>query len=185
MISSPIGAFKHVTQCLVSSSCDKTLWQSSIDRMDTGNTAERGPITSAVHSQQHVHTSGKTFAFPKRPRGLPTVPAVKDPIKRVDSSAVFGSGTTIEGVFNVRNMFHANDTSSPTCTASKKQVPSIPRSKSATPPPGLVKCLPGSIQDAVLPPAEAFHTGKPSGLRKPSPKLGFFDSVRIPAYKRF
>jgi len=153
--------------------------------MNTGNKAGPGPITSAVHSQQHVHTSGKTFAVPKRPRGLPTVPAVKDPIKRVDSSAVFGSDTTIKGVFNVRNTFHAKDTSSPTCTASIKQVPSIPRSKSATLPPGLVKCLPGSIQDAVLPPAEAFHTGKPSGLRKPSPKLGFFDSVRIPAYKRF
>ncbi|CAK9859096.1 unnamed protein product [Sphagnum jensenii] len=166
-----------VHQVHVSSSCDKTLWQSSIDRMDTGNTAGRGPITSAVHSQQHVHTSGKPFAVPKRPRGLPTVPAVKDPIKRVDSSAVFGSDTTIKGVFNVRNLFHAKDTSSATCTASKMQVPSIPRSKSATPPPALVKCLPGSIQDAMLPPAEAFHTGKPSGLRKPSPKLGFFDSV--------
>ncbi|CAM6064207.1 unnamed protein product [Sphagnum tenellum] len=166
-----------VHQVHVSSSCDKTLWQSSIDRMDTGNTAGRGPITSAVHSQQHVHTSGKPFALPKRPRGLPTVPAVKDPIKRVDSSAAFGSDTTIKGVFNVRNLFHAKDTSSATCTASKMQVPSIPRSKSATPPPGLVKCLPGSIQDAMLPPAEAFHTGKPSGLRKPSPKLGFFDSV--------
>ncbi|KAH8949006.1 hypothetical protein BDL97_10G007700 [Sphagnum fallax] len=138
----------------------------------------QGPITSAVHSQQHVHTSGKPFAVPKRPRGLPTVPAVKDPIKRVDSSAVFGSDTTIKGVFNVRNLFHAKDTSSATCTASKMQVHSIPRSKSATPPPGLVKCLPGSIQDAMLPPAEAFHTGKPSGLRKPSPKLGFFDSAQ-------
>jgi hypothetical protein len=51
--------------------------------------------------------------------------------------------------------------------------------------PGLVIGLSASTGDNGPTPAEPLSADKPSGLRKPSPKLGFFDSVCVPVYQTF
>jgi hypothetical protein len=144
--------------------------------------AGQGPNTSALHSLQCRHTSQKTSAVPKRLGGLPTVPEVKEGSNRVHTTA---SDTTINGVFTVRDMPHAKEVLSSPCMDSRKQVPRLTRSNSAMVVPGLVIGLSASTGDNGPTPAEPLSADKPSGLRKPSPKLGFFDSVCVPVYQTF
>jgi hypothetical protein len=141
--------------------------------------AGQGPNTSALQCR---HTSQKTSAVSKRLGGLPTVPEVKEGSNRVQTTA---SDTTINGVFTVRDMPHANEVLSSPCMDSRKQEPRLTRSKSAMVVPGLVIGLSASTGDNGPTPTEPLSADKPSGLRKPSPKLGFFETVCVPVYKPF
>lgn len=136
-------------------------------------------------SLSHVHPVEKTSLLPKRTGGLPTVPEVKDPNHRTRSNAAVAPAKVNKEAYTVKDILRGKGPpSSP--KAASKQGPTLMRSKSACAVPGLPRATdPGLARVNVTPapsappqpvqPTESI--GKPTGLRRPSPKLGFFDAV--------
>lgn len=138
-------------------------------------------------SLSHVQPAEKTSSLPKKTGTLATVPEVKDQNHRSRSNAAVAPIKVNKEAYTVRDILRGKrPPSSP--KAASKQGPTLTRSKSSCGPapgftrgtdPGFARVISPSAPSAPPPPVQpAEPIGKPTGLRKPSPKLGFFDAVR-------
>ena len=133
----------------------------------------------------HVHPVEKAPTLSKRSGALPTVLEVKDPSHRTKSNAAVVPVTPRKQIYTVRDILRGKGPpSSP--RVSSKQGPILMRSKSACAVPGLPRTTDSGLTRVIAPSAPppplphvkpSEPVGKPTGLRKPSPKLGFFDAV--------
>ncbi|CAM6008545.1 unnamed protein product [Sphagnum balticum] len=139
----------------------------------------RGQKASTPTLPEQVLSSGKIPAASKKLKGLPAIPESKGSSNRVNNpSAPAGSE---KGTKGVRDMPHAKGgkggASPPASKDSSTQVPILTRSKSSISVSVLQNPAPSPASDDVPPRTEPPYPAKPTGLRKPSPKIGFFDSV--------
>ncbi len=139
----------------------------------------RGQKASTPTLPEQVLSSGKIPAASKKLKGLPAIPESKGSSIRVNNpSAPAGSE---KGTKGVRDMPHAKGgkggASPPASKDSSTQVPILTRSKSSISVSVLQNPAPSPANDDVPPRTEPPYPAKPTGLRKPSPKIGFFDSV--------
>ncbi len=136
----------------------------------------RGQKASTTILPEQALSSGKIPAASKKLKGLPAIPESKGSSIRVNNpSAPAGAE---KGTKGVRDMPHAKGGkggASP--PASSTQVPILTRSKSSISVSVLQNPAPSPASDDVPPRTEPSYPAKPTGLRKPSPKIGFFDSV--------
>lgn len=140
---------------------------------------------ASTPSSPHVPSPKKTSIFSKKPLALPAVSEVKDPSTRTRSThaaAPIVEKQAPKGpVYTVRDMLQGKVPSS-IRRDSVGQGPTLTRSKSAFSAPGLPRVA-GAGPMRVIQPVAPLTTeppavaAQPTGLRKPSPKLGFFDSV--------
>ncbi|KAG0577772.1 hypothetical protein KC19_5G180600 [Ceratodon purpureus] len=124
-------------------------------------------------SSSHVHPVKKAPMPSKRLAKLPTVPEVKYSSHRTKSYATVVPVKPVEGIYIARDILGGKGTPLSPREAPKKG-PTLLRSKSACGEPGLLRAA-----DRGPPPVQPSEpVGKVTGLRKPSPKLGFFDAGR-------
>lgn len=144
--------------------------------------AGRGLTASSAPPSPQLSNSAKTSVFTKKLRELQKVPEVKQLGGR--ASASVGSDKATKGVYTVRDMLRGKPP--PPSLSSKdtmKHVPVLTRSKSALTAPALPRTsVHGLLKEIAPSPTEPVYAAKPTGLRKPSPKLGFFDSVCAASY---
>lgn len=133
-------------------------------------------------SLSHVHPVDNTSLSSKKLGMLPKVPEVKDSNHRTRSNSTVGPSKTNKEP-PVRDTLRSKGPPlSP--KAALAQAPTLTRSKSVCAVPGLPKATDSVYSRRIAPSAPpptslpGEPAGKPTGLRKPSPKLGFFDTGR-------
>lgn len=136
-------------------------------------------------SSSHVPSPKKPSIFSKKPLALPAVSDVKDPSTRARSTHAAAPMVEKQApkgpVYTVRDMLQGKGPSL-IRRDSVGQGPTLTRSKSAFSAPGLSRVAGAGPMRVVQPVAPLTAeppavAAQPTGLRKPSPKLGFFDSV--------
>ena len=141
-----------------------------------------------------VHPVEKAPMLSKRSGALPTVPEAKDPSHRTRPNSAVVTIKVNKETYTVRDILRGKGPPSSPREASK-QGPTLMRSKSAcavpvprAPEPELSRVIAPSVRPLPVQPVDPLSSepvGKPTGLRKPSPKLGFFDAVRLFSFTLF